>query len=111
MPDPRTFLGHLKIKAGLKPEHWSGGFKAWRFVAEEISDEDLTDPSVLWSMRRTNDDFLPRHSRGRGNPGQPLRRPPWIPGSRDARPGMTMKRVADPVCPVVPARQPLSSGH
>ncbi|MBE0532774.1 MAG: AmmeMemoRadiSam system protein B [Rhodospirillales bacterium] len=44
LPDPRTFLGHLKIKAGLKAEHWSGGFKAWRFVAEEISDEDLADP-------------------------------------------------------------------
>lgn len=49
LPDPKTFLGHLKIKAGLKAEHWSGGFKAWRFVAEEISDEDLADPSVLWS--------------------------------------------------------------
>lgn len=49
LPDPKTFLGHLKIKAGLKAEHWSGGFKAWRFVAEEISDQDLADPSILWS--------------------------------------------------------------
>jgi len=51
LPDPETFLGHLKIKAGLKAEHWSGGFKAWRFVAEEISDRDLADPSALWSRR------------------------------------------------------------
>ena len=49
LPDPKTFLGHLKIKAGLKAEHWSGGFKAWRFVAEEIADADLADPSSIWS--------------------------------------------------------------
>lgn len=54
LPDPETFLGHLKIKAGLKAEHWSGGFKAWRFVAEEISDQDLADPSALWSRQATH---------------------------------------------------------
>ncbi len=36
LPDPRQFLGHLKAKAGLSPEHWSDGFKAWRFTTECI---------------------------------------------------------------------------
>lgn len=51
LPDPKTFLGHLKIKAGLKAEHWSDGFKAWRFIAEEISNEGLPAPSAIWSQR------------------------------------------------------------
>lgn len=51
LPDPKTFLDHLKIKAGLKAEHWSAGFRAWRFVAEEISNEDLAEPSAVWSRR------------------------------------------------------------
>ncbi len=55
LPDPRAFLGHLKIKAGLKVEHWSGGFKAWRFVAEEISSDSLPDPTAIWSARTPAD--------------------------------------------------------
>ncbi len=50
LPDAETFLGHLKVKAGLLAGHWSGRFKAWRFVAEEISNDTLPDPSVLWSL-------------------------------------------------------------
>ena len=37
LPKPETFLEHLKLKAGLAKEHWSDGFRAWRFTAEEIS--------------------------------------------------------------------------
>lgn len=49
LPDPKAFLEHLKLKAGLKAGHWSPTFTASRFVAEEISAEDLADPAVLWS--------------------------------------------------------------
>lgn len=35
LPDPRSFLAHLKHKAGLPIDHWSDGFRASRFVAEE----------------------------------------------------------------------------
>jgi len=42
LPDPKVFLQHLKNKAGLKPEHWSDGFKAWRFVAESVAIGDFT---------------------------------------------------------------------
>ncbi|MBF0334255.1 MAG: AmmeMemoRadiSam system protein B [Alphaproteobacteria bacterium] len=36
LPDPAGFLAHLKRKAGLAVDHWSGSFKAWRFAAIEL---------------------------------------------------------------------------
>lgn len=36
LPDPRSFLAHLKQKAGLKVGHWSATFRASRFEAIEI---------------------------------------------------------------------------
>jgi len=35
LPDPADFLGHLKAKAGLSPDHWSETFAASRFLATE----------------------------------------------------------------------------
>lgn len=40
LPDPRQFLGNLKRKAGMAPNHWSPNFQANRFIAEEIHAED-----------------------------------------------------------------------
>jgi len=37
LPRPEQFLGHLKAKAGMATGHWSPTFKAWRFIAAEIS--------------------------------------------------------------------------
>lgn len=45
---PSDFLQHLKVKAGLQADHWSDAFKAWRFIAEEIADDDLDDPAAIW---------------------------------------------------------------
>ncbi|HWC64072.1 MAG TPA: AmmeMemoRadiSam system protein B [Rhizomicrobium sp.] len=39
LDDPRSFLMHLKRKAGLPPDHWSPGFEAWRFTTESFGDE------------------------------------------------------------------------
>lgn len=36
LPDPKTFLDHLKRKAGMASDHWSPTFKANRFIAEEV---------------------------------------------------------------------------
>lgn len=36
LPDPKTFLAHLKRKAGMSLDHWSSTFKANRFIAEEV---------------------------------------------------------------------------
>ncbi|MBO6520313.1 MAG: AmmeMemoRadiSam system protein B [Rhodospirillales bacterium] len=36
LPDPKLFLAHLKRKAGMAENHWSDGFRANRFIAEEI---------------------------------------------------------------------------
>ena len=36
LPDPKQFLMHLKMKAGLKPDHWSDTIKAERYVVELI---------------------------------------------------------------------------
>lgn len=38
LPDPRTFLAHLKHKAGLPVDHWSEGFRASRFTADEYQE-------------------------------------------------------------------------
>jgi hypothetical protein len=37
IPEPQRFLGHLKNKAGLRPDHWSDSFKAWRYETERCS--------------------------------------------------------------------------
>lgn len=37
LPRPEQFLAHLKAKAGMAADHWSPTFKAWRFIAAEIS--------------------------------------------------------------------------
>ncbi|MHA1599018.1 MAG: AmmeMemoRadiSam system protein A [Alphaproteobacteria bacterium] len=38
LPEKQEFLGHLKVKAGMRGDHFSANFKAWRFIAAEISD-------------------------------------------------------------------------
>jgi AmmeMemoRadiSam system protein B/AmmeMemoRadiSam system protein A len=41
IPDPVTFLQHLKAKAGLPANHWSAGFEAYRFGTESFGEETL----------------------------------------------------------------------
>jgi len=36
LPEPRQFLRHLKQKAGLAPDCWSGAIKAFRYTVESI---------------------------------------------------------------------------
>lgn len=36
LPDPKSFLAHLKVKAGMPSQHWSPSFKAQRFEAVEV---------------------------------------------------------------------------
>jgi AmmeMemoRadiSam system protein A len=36
LPDPNTFLAHLKRKAGMAPDHWSKTFEAHRYRAIKI---------------------------------------------------------------------------
>jgi len=38
LPDPVTFLRHLKLKAGLPPDWWSDSLRVWRYETEEFSD-------------------------------------------------------------------------
>jgi len=38
LPDKRSFLAHLKMKAGLAETHWSPTFKASRFQAVELKE-------------------------------------------------------------------------
>lgn len=51
LPEPKTFLGHLKVKAGMSADHFSPSFRAQRFVAEEVSSLDLPDPASLWQPK------------------------------------------------------------
>lgn len=48
LPDTKSFVEHLKTKAGLAKDHWSDTFKAWRFTAEEIYADALDDPASIW---------------------------------------------------------------
>ena len=50
LAQPQTFLSHLKQKAGLSAGHWSDGFKAWHFIAEEVSSDQLADPGSIWTQ-------------------------------------------------------------
>lgn len=36
LPDPATFLRHLKVKAGLQPDDWPHGIRVSRYAAEDI---------------------------------------------------------------------------
>lgn len=36
LPEPNAFLGHLKRKAGMAEDHWSDGFRAWRFSSTSL---------------------------------------------------------------------------
>ncbi len=49
IPEPAVFLTQLKRKAGLAADHWSGGFRAWRFTALSAKSVDLEDPAMLWT--------------------------------------------------------------
>ena len=49
LPKVTDFLGQLKRKAGMAPDHWSATFRAYRFVAEQLSTDDLPDPQWVWS--------------------------------------------------------------
>jgi len=34
LPDPRDFLTHLRLKAGLPPDYWSDEIRVWRYTTE-----------------------------------------------------------------------------
>jgi AmmeMemoRadiSam system protein A len=34
IPEPAVFLRHLKLKAGMAPDHWSDRFEAFSFTTE-----------------------------------------------------------------------------
>lgn len=38
LPDERSFLQHLKLKAGWTADFWSPGIQAWRYGAESFGD-------------------------------------------------------------------------
>ncbi len=40
LPDPVDFLIHLKYKAGLAANHWSGGMEVYRYHAESFGESD-----------------------------------------------------------------------
>jgi AmmeMemoRadiSam system protein A len=50
LPDARSFLGHLKRKAGLPETHWSDTVQVWRYVTEEVRSENLPAGVELWAL-------------------------------------------------------------
>jgi AmmeMemoRadiSam system protein A len=38
LPDPREFVEHLKVKAGLGEKYWSNSIQLWRFATESFGD-------------------------------------------------------------------------
>lgn len=49
LPQKRTFLDHLRQKAGLSADHWAGDFRAWRFHTVAVKSADLDEPASLWA--------------------------------------------------------------
>jgi AmmeMemoRadiSam system protein A len=43
LPEPRDFVTHLKVKAGLPADHWSATLAASRFAALSVHRADSTD--------------------------------------------------------------------
>jgi MEMO1 family protein len=43
LPDPKTFVQHLKKKAGMAADHWSDSFRAWRFITEAVSIDSFSE--------------------------------------------------------------------
>jgi len=50
LPEPKEFLNHLKLKAGLPEDHWSEKIRAWRYVTRSISSEALPNHVNLWRL-------------------------------------------------------------
>lgn len=52
LPDPHQFVAHLKLKAGLPPDHWSPTLRVARFTTEIVRSAVLPepDPKVLEIM-------------------------------------------------------------
>ncbi len=48
LPEPKTFLNHLKRKAHLPEDYWSNTILAWRYVTEGVSSKDLPADQPLW---------------------------------------------------------------
>ncbi len=40
LPDPRQFLAHLKLKAGLPQDYWSDTLKVYRYTTESFSETE-----------------------------------------------------------------------
>jgi uncharacterized protein len=38
LPEPETFLNHLKMKAGLPSDYWSPGISAYRYTVDSIAE-------------------------------------------------------------------------
>ena len=48
LPNPKEFINHLKLKAGLPKDYWSRKIRAWRYVTRSISSETLPNHVNLW---------------------------------------------------------------
>lgn len=44
VPDPKTFLAHLKQKAGLRPDFWDDGLQFARFTVTKWQEEKTVGP-------------------------------------------------------------------
>lgn len=43
LPDPQSFLAHLKQKAGLSPNFWSPELRVDRYITESFGDADVVE--------------------------------------------------------------------
>jgi len=48
LPDVEIFLSRLKLKSGMKQDHWSETFTAQRFITGEVKQSGLDDPQSIW---------------------------------------------------------------
>ena len=41
LPEPSEFVRHLKLKAGLSPDHWSDRIRFFRYETESFGQRDI----------------------------------------------------------------------
>lgn len=56
LPKPEDFLSRLKLKAGMKADHWSDTFTAHRFIVGEVKQSALADGNAIWSTITGSDE-------------------------------------------------------
>lgn len=55
LADPKTFMGHLKHKAGLHPAFWHDDVQLYRYTVTKFKEKDLLPQDVSYNRNRSEE--------------------------------------------------------